>query len=845
MNLLTALNTRLLLGILLLCLFALSTSGQEKATVKGKITDREGNAIEFANVYVRSQGEGTFTDRYGRFKIQLKPGSDILLETTHTAFLGKEETLNLTAGKTKIVNFRLEFREIEGVEIIDDRSRTSPMDRVPIKDIKISPTVQQGIESVLTSQLGVRMNNELSSNYSVRGGSYAENLVYVNDIEVYRPFLARSGEQEGLSFPNPDMVGTINFSAGGFDARYGDKMSSVLDIQYKKPRRFGGSASASLLGGSVSLESSSKDSRFTQVSGVRYFTNQYVLGSLDTQGDYQPDFTDVQTYWTYDLNEKWEVQFLGNYSDNNFKFVPSTRETQFGSFNEALRFTVFFEGQEVTSFETFFGALSTEYKPNNSTRLKFTASAFRTFENETFDILGQYFLDELERDLGDDEFGDVVRNRGVGSYLEHARNRLDAKVYSFQHRGFKTVENKYLQWGFTWRGEDITDKLSEWSYIDSAGYSTPINPTNQIVLNDVIKGNSQITSNRLMGYVQNSWDWLLDNESQITATAGVRVNYWDFSNETVVSPRGTIAWKPKWTKQLNDSTTLNRDVVFRFSSGFYYQPAFYRELRELDGTLNPDIRAQRAIHYVLGADVNFQLWNRPFKFIAEAYYKDYDFLVPYEVDNVRLRYYGTNDAVGYAVGLDTKIHGEFIPGIESWASLSFLQTKEDLLNDFYYELYNSDGEIISPGFTDNNIPVDTITRFPGYIPRPTDQLVFFSMFFQDEMPSIPSFKVHLSVLFGSGLPFGPPDNERYKDTERFRAYRRVDIGFSKDLMPKDPSKGLFKNFKSAVVSLEVWNLLGINNTISYSWIQESSGRQYGVPNFLTQRRVNLKLAFSF
>jgi len=813
--------------------------------VKGKITDNEGNAIEFANVYVRSQGAGTFTDRYGRYKLELEGGSTVLIETSHSAFSAKEERIYIEPKETRILNFRLDYIEIEGVVIEDDRSRTTTMDKVPIKDIKLAPTVQQGIESVLTSQLGVRMNNELSSTYSVRGGSYAENLVYVNDIEVYRPFLARSGEQEGLSFPNPDMVGAINFSAGGFDARYGDRMSSVLDIQYKKPNRFGGSVSASLLGGSLALESASKDGRFTQVSGVRYLTNQYVLGSLDTQGDYQPDFTDVQTYWTYDLNDKWEVQFLGNYANNNFRFVPSTRETQFGSFNEALRFTVFFEGQEVTSFETFFGALSTDYKPNNATRLKFTASAFRTFEDETFDILGQYFLDELERDLGDDEFGDIVRNRGVGTFLEHGRNRLDATVYSFQHRGFKNIENKYLQWGATWRGEEISDRLSEWSYIDSAGFSTPISPENQILLNDVIKGSTKIISHRLMGYVQNSWDLLLPNESRITATAGIRANYWDFSRETVISPRGTISWKPKWTKQVNDSTTRSRDIVFRLSSGFYYQPAFYRELRELDGTLNPNIRAQRAIHYVLGADVNFLMWNRPFKFIAEAYYKDYDNLVPYEIDNIRLRYYGTNDAVGYAVGLDTKIHGEFIPGIESWASLSFLRTEEDLLNDFYFENFNSEGELIVPGFTANAVVDSTVRREPGFIPRPTDQLVFFSMFFQDEMPSIPSFKVHVSVLFGSGLPFGPPDFERYKDVERYRAYRRVDIGFSKDLMPKNPNTGLFKNFKSAALSLEVWNLLGINNTISYSWIRESSGRQYGVPNFLTQRRVNVKLAFSF
>jgi hypothetical protein len=593
-------------------LLAASCLAQNTAIVTGKIRDNKGFSVEYANVYVRSQNKGTVTDIDGNFSLELEAGKGILIEISHTAYERKSQKIDLKPGEIKSLSFTLVLRELQGVEIKDNRVRKSTLTPVPIKDIKMNPSVQQGIESVLTSQLGVAMNNELSSNYSVRGGSYAENLVYVNDIEVYRPFLARSGEQEGLSFPNPDMVGSIYFSAGGFDARYGDRMSSVLDIQYKKPRSFGGAVSASLLGGSLALESASKNERFHQVTGIRYLTNQYLLGSLDTQGDYQPNFTDIQTYWTYDLSEKWEVSFLGNYANNQFKFVPGTRETQFGSINEALRFTVFFEGQEVTSFETFFGAVSTEFKPDYNTRLKFTASAFRTFEDETFDILGQYSLDELERDLGDDEFGDVVRNRGIGSYLEHARNRLDATVYSAQHRGFKTMGNKYLQWGVTWRGEVINDRLSEWSYIDSAGYSTPINPRDQIILQDVIKGRNEIASNRLMGYVQNSWDLQLKDESIISTTLGVRAQYWDYNNETVVSPRGTIAWKPNWEKQINDSTIKQRDVVFRFSTGYYYQPAFYRELRELDGTLNPDIRAQRAIHFVLGADVNFEIWNRPF-----------------------------------------------------------------------------------------------------------------------------------------------------------------------------------------------------------------------------------------
>lgn len=831
--------------LLLLCL-PIWVLGQDRATVTGKVTDASGKPIEFGSVYVRKQGAGSFTDEKGVYRIEIKPGNNVLIEVSHTSFQKTSELISIKAGEEKQLNFKLKFLDLQGVEITEDRSRKSAMQQVPIKDIKLNPTVQQGIESVLTSQLGVQMSNELSSVYSVRGGSYAENLVYVNDIEVYRPFLARSGEQEGLSFPNPDLVSSIYFSAGGFDARYGDRMSSVLDIQYKKPRSFGGSASASLLGGSAHVESLSKNKRLSQVTGVRYFTNQYVLGTLDTQGDYQPDFTDVQSYWTYHISPKWEASFLGNYSRNNYRFVPGTRETQFGSFNEALRFTVFFEGQEVTSFETFFGALALEHRPNSDTRLKFITSAFRTIEEENFSIFGQYRLDELERDLGDDNFGDVARNRGVGSFLQNARNSIDANVYNFQHRGYKTIDNKYLQWGASWRIDDIRDQLNEWQFIDSAGFATPINPQDEILMNDVIRGGNALRSHRIMGYVQNSWDLILPDESSITATAGIRAHYWNFTNETTISPRGTIAWKPNWEKQINDSTIRKRDVVLRFSTGFYHQPAFYRELRAIDGSINNENRAQQAIHFVLGADVNFKMWERDFKFIAEAYYKQLNNLVPYEIDNIRLRYYGDQLSNGYATGLDMKVHGEFVSGIESWFNISFLRTQEDLVDDFYLRLFNNEGEEIIPGFTANNVAVDTTTVFPGFIPRPTDQLVFFNMFFQDEMPSLPSFKVHLSMIFGSGLPFGPPNFQRWQQTERYRPYRRVDIGFSKDLKSeKNPDKGLFGKFESAFISLEVWNLLDINNTISYTFVRESGGRQYGVPNFLTSRRINLKLAVSF
>ncbi len=814
--------------------------------VVGKVSDKSGRAIEYASVYVRAQGAGTFTDAKGQYRMEIRAGENITIEASHTAFRKKSEVIGLQPGEEYKLDFRLEQLELEGVEIFEDRSRKSAMQAVPIKDLKINPSVQQGIESMLVSQLGVQVANELSSVYSVRGGSYAENLVYVNDIEVYRPFLARSGEQEGLSFPNPDMTGSINFSAGGFEARYGDRMSSVLDIQYRKPRSFGGSFSASLLGGSASVESTSKNQKLTQITGVRYFTNQYVLGSLDTQGDYRPDFTDVQTYWTYQIGKKWEAAFLGNYSSNNYRFIPGTRETQFGSFNEALRFTVFFDGQEVTSFETGFAAVSLEHRPNLSTRLKFIASAFRTVEEENFSILGQFRLDELERDLGSDEFGNVVRNRGIGGFLQHARNSIDANVFNFQHRGYKNIDNKFLQWGASVRLDNINDRLNEWQYIDSAGYATPISPSDQILMNDVIKGGNEVVSTRIMGYFQNSWDLLLNNEAELTTTVGVRAHHWSFNGQTVVSPRGTIAYKPKWQKQLNDTTILNRDVLFRFSTGFYHQPAFYRELRAIDGTINPNNRAQEAIHFVLGADVNFKMWERDFKFITEAYFKQLNGLVPFEIDNIRLRYYGDQVSNGYATGLDMKVHGEFVRGVESWFNLSFLRTAEDIVGDSFQRLINSDGDEIIPGFTSNNTAVDTITVFPGFIPRPNDQLVFFNLFFQDEMPSLPSFKVHLSMIYGSGLPFGPPNFQRWQQTERYRAYRRVDIGFSKDLKSQsNPDKGLFGRFESAFLSVEVWNLFDINNTISYTFVRESGGRQYGVPNFLTARRLNLKLAVTF
>jgi hypothetical protein len=819
----------------------------QQATLRGFVKDEMGHPVPMTNIAIKGTTTGTSSSDVGYYELSIPPGDTLTIIFSHTGFVSKEEMVFGVRNENITLNIRLNIQSIEGVTITDSRTRASTMSTIEPKTIYTIPTVSGSIESLLASQPGVAMNNELSSAYSVRGGNFDENLVYVNDIEVYRPFLVRSGQQEGLSFVNPFMVSNINFSAGGFEARYGDKMSSVLDIRYKSPKTFGGSASASLLGASVHLENTSKNYRFRQIHGIRYRNNAYVLGSLDVEGDYQPNFLDYQTYLSYDISDRFEINFLGNYSRNQFKYVPQSRTSEFGSINEALRLNVFFSGQEVSQFETFFGAFSGNYQVNKELRMKFIASAFRTFESENFDILGQYRLEELERDFGSDDFGDVRNVRGIGGYMDHARNNLDALVYNLEYRGWLDKGNSDTEWGVRLQREEINDRLSEWRMIDSAGYSVPRLPMDEIQLFEVIKSQIRVESFRSSGFIQNTRRFFNNNDDEWIVNVGLRATHWTFSNEFNLSPRFNIAYKPFWVSEKND-TTKYRDVLFRFSSGYYYQPPFYRELRDFDGMINPELRAQKSIHFVLGADVNFKMWGRPFKFTGELYYKHLENLIPYQIDNVRVRYYAENNATGYARGLDLKLNGEFIKGIESWASLSFMSTKENILDDFYYEYFNADGERIIPGFTFDQNRVDSTLIEPGMLPRPTDQLVNFGLFFQDELPQNPNYKVHLNMLFGSRLPFGPPTRNRYQQTLRTPPYRRVDIGFSRQLMTKKDryeDKKLAKHVKDMWITLEVFNLLDINNTISYLWVRDSDGRQYAVPSYLTGRRINIKAVVIF
>ena len=848
--------------LLLLCIlsgFSFSALAQT-GTISGFIKDNDKVSVPGASVEAKAEGKVAIADNNGFYTIEIPANKEVQLTFSFVGMSPRKLTFTVAPGEKRTENITMKWVTLGTFEVTDKR-RTVTMDPLDPATVDFIPLPNDDISALVKSQLGVSSNNELSSSYSVRGGNFDENLIYVNDIEIYRPFLVRSGQQEGLSFPNSDMVESILFSAGGFEAKYGDKLSSVLDIKYRRPTAFAGSARASLLGGALHLEGTSKTRRFRHISGVRYKTNQYILNSLQTQGDYRPNFADFQTYLTYDLTTNWELGFLGHFSQNQYQFIPETRNTEFGTVNEALKLTVFFDGQEIDEFQTFTGAFAGNYKSDDGKLLlKFTTSAFRSIESETFDIRGQYRLDELERDLGSDNFGDVAFNRGVGTFLNHARNNLDANVYNVAHRGFYDHDGQYLQWGIKYQREVINDKLSEWNLIDSAGFSLPQSPANQIVLQDVVKAQINLATNRYSAFVQNTWNWPLTSKAdsfgtpEIDFTAGVRAQFWDFNNQFVPSPRINFAYTPNWHKEkfnrkLDSVVHVQRDIVFRLSAGFYNQPPFYRELRDFEGRINQDIRAQRSMHFVLGSDYQFQMWNRTFKLVTELYYKHMWDLIPYELDNVRIRYFAENISRGYAAGIDMKLNGEFIKGIESWATLSVMKTEEDIANDFFFDYFNQAGEEIIFGFTADDTPTDSILRTPGAIPRNLDQRVNFGLFFQDEMPRLEKLKVHLSLLFGTGLPFGPPERERYKDVLRAPAYRRVDIGTSYQLIGPDTK---FKNpdsklthIKSAFLSLEVFNLLGISNTISYLWIRDVTNRQYAIPNFLTSRRINLKLAVKF
>ena len=687
-----------------------------------------------------------------------------------------------------------------------------------------------------------------------------------------------------MSFIHSALVQSVRFSAGGFDAQYGDKLSSVLDITYKTPTSFKSSLMLSLLGAEAHVEHNMND-RFNFVVGARYRSNGYLLNSLPTKGSYNPVFTDAQIATNYSINEKLILSTLLHYSSNNFRFSPQTSETDFGTANEAYSFKIYFDGQEQTQFQTMMGGLALKWEASEKTQLDFFATAFQTTEREYFDIQGQYYINELETDPSKEEYGDSIAVLGIGTFLNHARNKLNATIINIYHNGkheffngFKDQErlkfrNRHLKWGISFQGDQINDVLSEWRMIDSAGYSLPQSNPNEIELFEVIKGESKLNNQRYTSFIQlnSSWsktrkhliitrpykvgkhghkkklwctDTIKESRSKLAMTLGTRAGYTTINDEFFLTPRAAIIYYPRSYLAQNNELK-KRNVAYRLSSGMYYQPPFYREFRYFDGSLRTNVKAQKSVHLVAGTDFFFNMWQRemPFKFTGEIFYKYLWDVNPYQIENVRTRYYADNNAIAYAYGLDLNIHGEFVEGIESFFKLGLLSTKEDILDDQYMEYYNAAGERIIFGYSEDQEIVDSATIYPGYIPRPTDQLFTFGALVQDQMPGLESFTVQMGMQFGSRLPYGPPDPTRYKDTLRMKSYFRVDLGMSYDFLGKSKSKHAFwkKHFSQAVISFEIFNLLGINNVLSKQWIQDVSGKFYSIPNYLTQRRFNLKI----
>ncbi len=822
--------TKILIVVLIVFYFIVPIYAQN-AFIFGKIKDKNNQIVTDAILEIIETGQKTISDSLGNFQLNINAGR-YRLQVKHLNYQSIELEIKIQVGEKKNIPIILTPKdiEIEGTDITAKNDRKQRADqlqfeRFPTKDITSMPTFKSDIESKIVMMPGVATNNEFSSQYRVRGGNFDENAVYVNDIEIYRPQLVRAGFQEGLGFTNSALVHDIAFSTGGFEPKYADKMSSVLAIEYRKPRRFKGTAEAGLLTQNLHFEGSTKNKEdslqagnFTYLLGGRRFSITNLLKTLDTQGEYKPLFWDAQGLFTFSKTAKHqglkykkngdslfvpekpiEFQFFLHTAKNHYFFQPQTRETNLGTINIPLRLLVGFGGAEITSYFTQFGALKMTYKPTYRLQLTHIVSGFQTNEFENIDVEGAYRLADVSNNIGSDRFNEIIAIRGIGSFIHFARNRFYANVFSAEHKGswWTSHQNKHqISWGVRWKSEYINDRIQEWSAIDSADY---------IKIKEVIRSENQLSSQRMEGYLQGS----VRLSDMIRTVLGARMHYWTLNQQFLFSPRFQWVIDPSLKYD-----TLENPWQFRVAIGLYQQPPFYRELRNLQGIVNPMVRAQKSYHFILGGDYLFEAFGRPFKLFTEAYYKILRDLVPYEIDNVRVRYYGENSAHGYAYGMDTKLSGEFIRGIDSWINVSYLKTMEDINNDN-----------------------------KGYIRRPTDQRITISFYFQDEFPLNPTFKVHVNYIYGSGIPFGPPANIENKSVFSMPSYHRVDLGLSKLLILRDPQKKL--GMKSLWGSLEIFNLFGRPNTVSYLWVQDFAGIQYAIPNYLSARMLNVRLIAKF
>ena len=812
---------------LTLLFFLLATVAfAQKATIKGIILDEQSEAVIGANVTYGNTG--TVSDFNGFYLLEIPAEQDLKISFSHVGHKLVQITVNLSPNEDFEFNPVLNTTREQISEVVisgRENKRVEGVTSISPEVIRKMVGANAGVENLLKSLPGVNSNNELSTQYAVRGGNYDENLVYVNEIEVYRPFLIRSGQQEGLSFVNSDLTSNVEFSAGGFQAKYGDKLSSVLDITYRKPVEFGATLDMSLLGVNASVENVSKNGRLSGITGIRYRDNSMLVKAQETETNYQPKFADAQTYWTYRFSTKFELSFLGNVSINDYSYQPLTRQTNFGTISDPIALLVFYDGQEEDRYNTYFGALKSTWVVSENYTAKFIASLYQTTEQEYYDILAEYRLGAVNTDIGSDELGDVEYTRGVGSQLTHARNDLDALILNLEHKGNLAIESNNFEYGIKYTREDIRDRVQEYEMIDSAGFTIrpPILPgnnqpydpyTSPIVPYTNIRAMNDVQINRISGYAQWSKRTSLGS-NDIWLNAGVRAHNWTVSGkniesntQTVFSPRAQISLKPDW----------DMDMLFRLSGGLYHQPPFYRELRDSTGTVRPEVKAQQSVHLVFGNDYSFKMWDRKFRLNSELYFKNMTDVNPYTLENVRIRYRATNNAVAYAYGLDLRLAGEFVPGTESWVSFGYMKTQENIEDR-------------------------------GYIYRPTDQRLKFAMLFQDYVKVIPDLKMYLNLTYNTGLPGGSPSYaDPYDYQTRLRDYKRADLGVSYVIVGENKRRdsGWLKPFKELTIGAEIFNIFDVQNSITNTFVRDVYTKvQYSIPNYLTPRIFNVRATMKF
>jgi len=813
----------------LLSLFLLVTivAFAQTATVRGVILSEDNMPLPQVNITY--DDGGTTTNFNGFYILEIPANQVVTLTFSHVSHKNAVIKLNLSANEDYTFNpqLKVDLEQLPDIVITGrENRRIAGIINISTEAIKKIPGAQPGVENLLMSLPGVNNNNELSTQYSVRGGNYDENLVYVNEVEVYRPFLVRSGQQEGLSFVNSDMTSNVDFSAGGFQAKYGDKLSSVLDITYRRPTEFGATGDFSLLGASVSAEGVSKNGRLTGIVGLRYRDNSLFVDAKQTETNFRPRFADAQTYLTYKVNNKLELGFLGNIAINKYDYQPLTRQTNFGTLADPIALLVFYEGEEQDSYDTYFGAMKASYDVSDNFTAKLIGSVYHTQEQEYFDILAQYRLGEVNTDIGSENLGEVEFSEGIGSQLTHARNDLDALIVNVEHKGNVKVDENTFEYGIKYTMEDIRDRVQEYEIIDSAGFSIrppivdysnnqPYEPFDSpIVPFTDIRAQNDVQINRISGFAQWSRRTTMGT-NDVWLNAGVRAHNWTVSGEgiesvtqTTFSPRAQVTLKPAW----------DMDMLFRISGGLYHQPPFYRELRDSTGTVRPNVKAQQSVHIVLGNDYSFDLWDRPFTLNSELYYKSLTDVNPYTLENVRIRYRATNNAIAYAYGLDLRLAGEFVPGTESWVSFGYLKTEENIEDR-------------------------------GYIFRPTDQRLKFGVLFQDYVKVIPDLKMYLNLVYNTGLPGGSPSYaDPYDFQTRLPDYKRADIGVSYVIVNEDKLResGFLKVFKELSIGAEVFNMFDVQNSITNTYVRDVYTKvQYAIPNFLTPRVYNVRATMKF